>query len=393
MKKIFLWIILVLSVVLLGLFLYFCNHLVNKLSQEERAKVELWSEAYRQFIAADDAADMTMELKVMQSNTTIPVFFIDSEGNLMGSNNIDIPADTATFIARKSAELKEAGRYFDIEIFEGWHQYLYYDESTLLQQLHYYPYIQLGVILLFILLLYYMFMGHKRAEQNRVWVGLSKETAHQLGTPIQSLMGWMEYMKALQNEDLDDAVVEMNKDVQRLRTVADRFSKIGSEPKMEETDLIPLIEGVVDYMQKRAPRNISLDFHLPLVEDGTMPRRPVTRKVCAPLFSWVIENLCRNAIDAMPDGRGAIHINMKEEIIEGSFFSPLYSLSIEVTDTGKGIPKNKWKTIFQPGYTTKQRGWGLGLALVKRIVEEYHHGQIFVQTSVIGQGTTFRIEL
>lgn len=392
-RRIFQYFLILLSVILVGVFLYVCNGLVEKLSQEERAKVELWSEAYRQFIAADDAADMTMELKVMQSNTTIPVFFVDADGNLMGSNNIEIPSDTATFIANKIQELQAAGRYFDIEIFDGWHQYLYYDESKLLQVLHYYPYIQVGVIGIFLLFLYYMFMGHKRSEQNRVWVGLSKETAHQLGTPIQSLMGWMEYLKALQQDDLDDAVAEMNKDVQRLRTVADRFSKIGSEPKMEDTDLIPLVESVVDYMQNRAPRNITIDFHLPLIEDGTVPLRPIKHKVCAPLFAWVIENLCRNAIDAMPDGRGAIHITMREEIIEGSLLSQPYSLSIEVADTGKGIPKNRWKTIFQPGYTTKQRGWGLGLALVRRIVGEYHHGRIFVKNSMLGQGTTFRIEL
>jgi len=375
LKNILQWIFLTLSVLLIALFLFFSNRLVQSLGHEERAKMEIWADAYRQLLLADENADMTLELKVMAGNTTIPVFFTDEEGNLLGSSNMDIPVDTTEFIAAKVKNLTEQGHYFDIEIVEGLTQKLYYEESILLQQLHYYPYVQIMVIIVFILLIYYMLYSRRVSEQNRVWVGLSKETAHQLGTPIQSLMGWTEYMSAwevedLTNEEMQQAVLEMNKDIQRLRTVADRFSKIGSEPKLEETNLCELIQNVADYMQKRVSSRIFIDAQL--------PDEPVIRMASGPLLSWVIENLCKNAVDAQPT---QVRIRLNVDGI------------IEVEDDGKGIPKNKQKKIFEPGYTTKKRGWGLGLALVKRIIEQYHHGKIYVKSSVVGLGTTFRIEL
>lgn len=379
LKNILKWVFLLLSVLLIALFLFFSNRLVHSLGQEERAKMEIWADAYRQLLLADENADMTLELKVMASNTTIPVFFTDEEGELLGSSNIDIPNDTVDFISSKVAQLTAQGHYFDIEIVEGLKQRLYYDESILLQQLHYYPYIQIMVIIVFILLLYYMLYSQRVSEQNRVWVGLSKETAHQLGTPIQSLMGWTEYLDSLSNEqdidesqtsDIHDAVVEMNKDIQRLRTVADRFSKIGSEPKLEETNLNEVIQNVADYMQKRVSNRIFIDAQL--------PETPVIRMASGPLLSWVIENLCKNAIDAQPT---QVRIRLNADAI------------IEVEDDGKGIPKNRQKKIFEAGYTTKKRGWGLGLALVKRIIEQYHHGRIYVKSSIVGLGTTFSIEL
>ncbi len=339
--------------------------------------MEIWADAYRQLLLADENADMTLELKVMASNTTIPVFYTDDEGELLGWSNLDIPSDTAKFISAKINELTAQGHYFDIEIVEGLTQKLYYDESILLQQLHYYPYIQLMVIIVFLFLLYYMLHGKRISEQNRVWVGLSKETAHQLGTPIQSLMGWTEYLgqstedsPTIDSEEVKDAVKEMDKDIQRLRTVADRFSKIGSEPKLEETNLCEVIQNVADYMQKRVSNRIFIDAQL--------PEEPVIRMASGPLLSWVIENLCKNAVDAQPT---QVRIRLNADAI------------IEVEDDGKGIPKNKQKKIFEPGYTTKKRGWGLGLALVKRIIEQYHHGRIYVKSSIVGVGTTFRIEL
>ena len=288
------WLFLILSVVLIALFLYFSNRLVQSLGQEERTKMEIWADAYRQLLLADENADMTLELKVMASNTTIPVFYTDDEGELLGWSNMDIPADTVGFIKSKIDELTLQGHYFDIEIVEGLTQRLYYDESILLQQLHYYPYIQLMVIIVFLLLLYYMLHGKRISEQNRVWVGLSKETAHQLGTPIQSLMGWTEYLaqsaedqSSFDSSEIKDAVIEMDKDIQRLRTVADRFSKIGSEPKLEETDLCKIIRNVAEYMQKRVSNKIFIDAQL--------PENPVMRMASGPLLSWVIENLCKNA--------------------------------------------------------------------------------------------------
>lgn len=370
---------LVLSVALIALFLFFSNQLVQSLGQEERTKMEIWADAYKQLLLADENADMTLELKVMASNTTIPVFYTDEEGELLGYGNMTIPPDTAAFIASKVKELTEQGHYFDIEIVEGLTQRLYYEESIVLQQLHYYPYVQVTVIIVFLLLLYYMLYSRRVSEQNRVWVGLSKETAHQLGTPIQSLMGWTEYMaqlteddevETIDSEEVKDAVVEMNKDIQRLRVVADRFSKIGSEPKLEDTDITAIVRNVTEYMQKRVSSRIKIELQVPAT--------PVIRKASGPLLSWVIENLCKNAIDAQPT-----HISVRLQD-DGS---------IEVEDNGKGIAKNKQKKIFEAGYTTKRRGWGLGLALVKRIIEQYHHGRIYVKNSAVGVGTTFKIEL
>lgn len=369
-KNIFQWIFLVTAVLLIALFLLFSNRLVKSLEEEEHAKMELWADAYKQLLLADEYADMGMELRIMESNTTIPVFYTDDDGELLGYSNLDIPVDTVAFIKQKIKDLTDQGHFLDIEIIDGYKQHLYYEESILLQQLHYYPFIQITVVIVLLLLLYYMLLSRRQSEQNRVWVGLSKETAHQLGTPIQSLMGWVEYLKSMENEELNEMVVEMNKDVQRLRTVADRFSKIGSEPKLEDTDLCPLIKSVAEYMQKRASSHISIW--------AEVPDHPVIYKTCGPLFSWVIENLCKNAIDAQPS---RIEIRLSEDGV------------IEVEDNGKGIAKNLQKKIFETGFTTKSRGWGLGLALVKRIIEEYHHGRIFVKNSVVGVGTTFRIEL
>lgn len=370
LKNILQSIFLALSILLIALFIFFSNQLVNWLSNEERNKVEIWANAYSQLLLAEEDADVSLELKIMEGNTTIPVFYTNDEGQLLGSINMKIPQDTAGYIAHKIKILTEQRRFFDVNVAPDLSQRLYYDESIRLQMLHYYPYIQVLVIIVFALLLYFMLLGRRRAEQNRVWVGLSRETAHQLGTPIQSLMGWMELLKADANEENQEPLNEMDKDVQRLRMVADRFSKIGSDPKLEETDIREIIVNVTDYMQKRASSKIRID--------AQVPEQPVIRKASAPLFSWVIENLCKNAIDAQPT-----HI-----------FVRLYSDGIiEVEDNGKGIPKNKFKEVFKTGYTTKSRGWGLGLALVKRIVEEYHHGHIFIKNSVIGIGTTFRIEL
>lgn len=400
------WIFLVMSVLLIGLFLYFSNGLVKSLGREETTKMELWADAYQQLILADNEADMSMQWQVIGSNTTIPVFYTETDGTMLGYKNIQIPllrsfgrtlteADTIAYLQTLIPELKEKGNFFEINIVDDWKQYLYYDESILLQQLHYYPYVQIMAVIVLAMLFYYMLLSRKRSEQNRVWVGLSKETAHQLGTPIQSLMGWVEYLSSvdsLKDGGLDISA-EMNKDVQRLRVVADRFSKIGSEPVLEKCDLRQIIINVADYMQKRSSQNIQITYSLPDV--------PVESHVCSPLFAWVIENLCKNAIDAQDKPKEQINISLQQGTIQEKhnlfgFFGARNKKSgviIEVTDNGKGISKKHWNTVFMPGFTTKKRGWGLGLALVKRIVEEYHHGRIFVKSSTVGIGTTFRIEI
>lgn len=383
LKNIFQWVFLLASIVLIGLFLFFSNRLVKSLEVEEHEKMELWAAAYRNLFVAENEADMELELKIIEGNKTIPVFFTEEDGTLLGFNNMVIPKDTSSYIYEKIKTLKSSGNYFEIDISDDWKQYLYYDESTLLKELHYYPYVQILVIIVFIFLFYYMFLSRKRSEQNRIWVGLSKETAHQLGTPIQSLMGWTEYFKSVEcnvgQEELQGIVTEIDKDISRLHTVADRFSKIGSEPKLDPTDIGETINGVVSYMQKRASKHITITSEL--------TKEQVIRPLCAPLFAWVIENLCKNAIDAMPDGQGYIKITMV------GIDSNNGKAIIEVEDNGKGIAKNKQKTIFDAGYTTKKRGWGLGLTLVKRIVEQYHHGKIFVKASTLGKGTIFRIEI
>ena len=383
LKRILSWAFLLASIVLIILFLYVSNRLVKQLEDEERAKIELWAEAYQKIIMADTNADMSLELKIIEGNTTIPVFLTTPDGTLIDSNNLTIPSDTARFIAAKIKTLTASNNYFEISISDQWKQYLYYDESLLLRELHYYPYIQLLVILVFTFLFYYMIVSRKQYEQNRVWVGLSKETAHQLGTPIQSLMGWTQYLESIEcevpKEQLKDIVVEIDKDVNRLHNVADRFSKIGSEPRLEPLDTGETIKEVVTYMQKRVSHHIDISAQLP----GT----PVIRPLCRPLFAWVIENLCKNAVDAMSDGKGAINITLTVGGRDNN------RAIVEVTDNGKGIPKNKLNTIFEPGYTTKKRGWGLGLTLAKRIVEQYHHGRIEVKRSTLGKGTVFRIEI
>lgn len=366
------WIFLAIAVTLMCFFLVYSNRLAQLLGKEERAKVELWATAYQQLITAEEQADMTLELKVMADNTTIPVFYTDADGTLLGSSNIVIPSDTSAFLKEKIRALEAQARYFDIPLV---HQRLYYDESTLLQLLRYYPYFQVLIILVLILLLYYMVVSRRESEQNRVWVGLSKETAHQLGTPIQSLMGWAEYLRSSQESPLEEGemqnlLTEIDKDISRLRVVADRFSKIGSAPQLVDTDLCDVLRGVVTYMEKRASHRISMVLHC--------PQEAVRREVSAPLLSWVVENLLRNAIDAQPT---VITVTL------------LGNGSIEVADNGKGIAKNLQRTIFEAGFTTKQRGWGLGLALSRRIIEQYHHGRIYVKESTPGEGTVFRIDL
>ncbi len=367
-------IFLLISVLLVGGVLYVSNDLVKDLSVEERKKMEIWAEATREL--ASDKTEMSMELilKVIQSNNSIPAILVDGNGEINQYVNLNLPEkDPETYLQRKLAHLKGGSNVIEINLGDNEKQYLYYDDSILLKRLSFYPYVQLGVMVLFVLIVYFALISTKKAEQNKVWVGLSKETAHQLGTPISSLMAWMDLLEA---SGVDPALLsDMNKDVKRLSVIAERFSKIGSKPEMELVYINEVLENATEYMRRRVSSKVQIVTHLPADAEGAM--------VCLSLFEWVIENLCKNAVDAM-NGEGRIDVYLTSE---------KQQLYIDIKDTGKGIARKNFKTVFNPGYTTKKRGWGLGLTLAKRIVEEYHAGRIFVKESEIGKGTTFRIEL
>lgn len=356
------------------------NIFVRDLAKEERHKMEIWAQAMRSFNNADETTDLGLVLKVMNENNTIPVIVVDANGNVQICRNVNVEGrsalDSIKYVTSLGKRLYDAGRYIRIDMDEKKSNsfiYVCYDDSTILKRLSYYPYVQLGVVLIFVVVAIFALLTSKRAEQNKVWVGLSKETAHQLGTPISSLMAWIEILK---ESYPDDALIpEMDKDVKRLQLIADRFSKIGSLPEPIPTSLNVVINHVIDYMNRRTSSKVLMTQKL--------PRHDVILNLNASLFEWVIENLCKNAVDAM-EGEGHI-------VIEVSDFPD--KAIIDVTDDGKGIKKKDIRSVFKPGFTTKKRGWGLGLSLAKRIVEEYHHGRIYVKRSELGIGTTFRIEI
>ncbi len=352
----------------------FTNRLAKSLSKEEQKKIELWAEATRQFVLADESTNIDFYLQIIEDNTTIPVIVVDENDQKLQARNIEEPSKNIdAFYADKIAALKLEHEAIVVDL-GGMKQYIYYDDSLLLKQLYYFPYIQFGVIVIFLLISFFAFSSTKNAEQNRVWVGLSKETAHQLGTPISSLLAWVEMLR-LRYAD-DKLLVEMSKDVNRLQIIAERFSKIGSSPDLQLVSLNETLASAVQYMSSRSSQKVVIETHFP--SDSA-----VFVSMNVPLFEWVIENLCKNAIDAM-DGVGRIdlYVAVTDTLVQ-----------IDVQDTGKGIERTKFKTVFSPGFTTKKRGWGLGLSLAKRIIESYHNGKIFVKQSELGKGTTFRIEL
>lgn len=373
-------IVLVVAAIVIAVTSLLVSHaLVRDLSDEERTKMEVWAQALHALNNADENTDLTLVLDVIQGNNTIPVIVLDPGGNVMDYRNIMIKAptlaDSVAYVAALGRQMYHAGKYIRINIGAGKSDYqlVCYDESTMLKRLSSYPYVQLGVVLIFVVVAIFALLSSKRAEQNKVWVGLSKETAHQLGTPISSLMAWVEILKETYP---DDALIpEMDKDVKRLERIAERFSKIGSLPEATETSMNEVLEHVIDYMDRRTSSQIEIQRQF--------PEHDVRVSMNASLFEWVVENLCKNAVDAM-EGHGRIVLSLTED--NGRVI-------VDVSDTGKGIRRKDIKNVFKPGFTTKKRGWGLGLSLAKRIVEEYHNGKIYVKSSEVGRGTTFRIEL
>ena len=375
-------ILLVLAAVLIAVASLVVSHvLIRDLAAEERTKMEVWAEAMRTLSRADENTDINLVLKVINGNNTIPVIALDSKGQVQAFRNIDITncrdyADTLAFVTQAGRVLQRGNHKVRISLDDSSpsdYINVCYDDSVMLRRLSSYPYVQLGVVMIFVVIAIFALLTSKRAEQNKVWVGLSKETAHQLGTPISSLMAWTEILKETYPDDT--LIPEMDKDVKRLQLIADRFSKIGSLPEPVPASLAEVMNHVTEYMDRRTSKKVTM------VRD--FPEADTIVKINASLFEWVIENLCKNAVDAM-EGEGRITLKFREEDSR---------VVIEVSDTGKGIRKKDLRNVFRPGFTTKKRGWGLGLSLAKRIVEEYHHGKIFVKKSEVGVGTTFRIEL
>lgn len=374
------------AIIIVGASVWVTHSLVNQLKEEERKKIEVWAESLALFLSQpefenldEDASNTFNRYKshlweIIQNNITIPVIVTDEMGNEIDKKNIEIPAQhPEKYLKEKIKKFTSRHKPIVIEFIEGSKLYVYYDDSTVLKNLQLFPFVQLAVVFIFIAVSFLALNSTKKAEQNRVWVGLSKETAHQLGTPISSLMAWVEYLKA---KDLDsNLLTEMDKDVQRLKTIAERFSKIGSNAEPEPMNLSEAVSRAIEYMGKRISSKVNIKTHF--------PKEPVCVLMNESLFGWVIENLVKNAVDAM-DGQGSITISA---FVKGN------KAILDVSDTGKGISKSKFDAVFQPGYTTKKRGWGLGLSLVRRIIESYHKGKIFVYKSEVGKGTTFRIEL
>jgi two-component sensor histidine kinase len=352
----------------------FTNRLAKSLAAEEQKKVVIWAEATHQLLLADESTDIYFISTIIEGSTSIPMIIADAKDSMLFSRNITEPkTDIHEFYKKEVSRLKTKRPAIELKL-DNTVQYLYYDDSLFLKQLYYFPYIQLGVIIVFLLVAFFAFSGTKKAEQNQVWVGLSKETAHQLGTPISSLLAWVDLLKMRHEED--KLIGEMEKDVNRLRIIAERFSKIGSKPDLQLVSLNETLHNAVQYMTNRSSQKVSIQCHFP-------EKTPIFIKLNVPLFEWVIENLCKNAIDAM-DGIGRIDIKVQHKNDD---------VFIDVKDTGKGMDRRKFKVVFTPGFTTKKRGWGLGLSLAKRIIEEYHGGKIYVKQSDLNLGTVFRIEL
>lgn len=381
--KYFKYFFIVTAIIIAIASVWITNVLVNELKEEERKKIEVWAEsiALMSSQAVMEGVDVgvfnnydNLILKIIQDNTTIPVILTDDSGFIITVVNIDSSKiNDSDYINKKIKRFQKKREPLIIQIDENYVNYVFYDDSTVLKQLQWFPFVQLAVVFVFIIISFLALNSTKKAEQNKVWVGLSKETAHQLGTPISSLMAWVEYLKT---KNTDIALLdEMDKDVQRLSVIAERFSKIGSNPDPEPMDLYKVISHAVEYMEKRISSKVSVAVH--------GPDEPVFVLLNESLFGWTIENLIKNAVDAM-DGRGRIDIEV---------FPKGEKMIVDISDTGKGILKSKFDAIFQPGYTTKTRGWGLGLSLVKRIIESYLKGRIYVHKSEVGKGTTFRIEL
>ncbi len=376
-------IVVIVALVIGAATITYTNVLVSKLSEREQELVQLYAKGLRYMInAPSDDNIVFIEEEILSSNHTVPVILTDEYENILDSKNISLPENisedrTNELLQHEIEKMKAQHAPIEVPWAEGSVNYVFYKDSALLSQLRFYPYIQLIVIACFALMAYFAFSYSRRAEQNRVWVGLAKETAHQLGTPLSSLMAWYEYIKANPKFENEPILEEFGKDIRRLEIITERFSNIGSVPLLRDENILQVTENAINYLQNRISSKVIFT-----VQSAFAPE--ITAKINVPLFDWVIENICKNAVDAM-EGRGSILLQL--QLLGKS------SIALDITDTGKGIPKSKTDTVFLPGYTTKKRGWGLGLALAKRIIDNYHNGRLYVKWSEPGKGTTFRLVL
>jgi nitrogen-specific signal transduction histidine kinase len=353
--------------------LIYTDYLVTKLKIEERENVRMWAEATSLISVADTTQDVEFLSSIIDNNNTVPVILTDESDSIISARNFDSQKmNDPKYLNKARNKIKEHNNPIVISLENNHYNLIYYKDSTILTMLIYYPYIQLGIILLFILVSYLAFSSSRKAEQNQVWVGMSKETAHQLGTPTSSLVGWIEVLQERHPEV--SVTKEIALDVERLEKVTERFSRIGSKPSLTAENIVPIILRTIDYLKSRTSSKVRFSFEYD-------PSTPVVIPLNSALFEWVIENVFKNAIDSM-EGTGELNIKLTESE---------KNAIIDICDTGKGIPKSAFKKIFNPGFTTKQRGWGLGLSLARRIIEEYHRGRIFVRSSELEKGSCIRI--
>lgn len=356
--------------------IFYSNFLSKKIEIEEREKISQWVEANKFIASAPQNIDLTLASQIQQQNDDIPIIWTNENDSIIDSRNLDSSQlSSKNYLQKKLKEFKSAHQPIVLQLSKEPYvaDKYYYGDSNLLKQIRYFPIVQLLIVALFIFITFYAMSVRNKSTQNQVWAGMAKETAHQLGTPISSLQGWIEMLK--EHENYPDISKEMEKDVNRLKLISDRFGKIGSTPKLEEHNIFEQVEKMVAYIKRMSTDKVN--FIVEKSEDDTRA------KISAPLFDWVIENLLKNALDAM-DGKGLITIKIKQE--SGH-------VVIDIRDSGKGIQKQNISKVFKPGFTTKKRGWGLGLSLCKRIIEQYHKGQLYVRSTEVGKGTTFRIIL
>lgn len=371
-------IIVLFALLFVGASALFTRRLSKQFAEVEKQRMAVWAEATRQLVLADENTDISLSSSIIEANTTIPVYMTDADYHVILTRNVQEPkSDVEAFYAKKIVQLRADQTPIEVNVSPDVKQYIFYEESNLLRQLRLFPWVQMAVVLSFMALLVTYIITSYRNDQNRVWVGLTKETAHQLGTPISSLNAWLELLRAKYPDD--DLLPDIATDINRLQLVAERFSRIGSTPTLVTMDMRQTIEESFAYMRTRVSDKVQMTLTVDVQDDDSA----FLIHGDAPLMKWVTENLIKNAVDAM-DGHGQITLHLQRD---GQL------IVLDVTDTGRGIERKRYSQVFRPGYTTKTRGWGLGLSLCKRIVEQYHGGKIFIQRSVVGKGTTFRVIL